>query len=206
MRLAILAIGVTIGLLIFGFVGIMEGLRFRSPHTVTYEQFLKEKPQEGWFRIKDAHLNVIESAYAENQTSHTINKAFVPVTSIEAMLADKGEKTYLLMETTDSGILDTVRGTRGITDEKSAIKFVADNPQRAYQTRDIEGMIQTGLHSDSDTRKELSKLDDSLAPDYVILEQDKHPSLAEGFGMFLGGAVLAVAQVLYYGQKFLRRR
>ena len=197
-RFKLAAIIITGCLLLFGFIEISESLHFHEPRVLTYEQFEKEKPQEGWFHIKGAQLSVIESAFEEDKTTHTLKKAFVPVSSSADLLGDKNKQTYLLMETTDQAILDVVHDAQGLSDEKSAIQYVEKNPQRAFPVRDVEGMIKTGLNEDSSTRDELKKLDSTLAPNYVVLQEGRHPSLGLGIGMLLGGLLLGVGQVLFY--------
>ena len=197
-RLKLALVIITGCLLVFGCIEISESLRFRSPRTVTFAQFEKEMPQEGWFHIKDAQLFVLESAFEEDKSSHNMTKAFVPVGSATDLTSDSKKQTFLLMESRDPAILDTVRDAQQITDQKSAAQYVTAHRQTAYPVRDVEGMIKTGLHSDSKTHAELSKLDNALAPNYVILQEGKHPSLGLGIGMLMGGILLGVGQVLFY--------
>ena len=146
-----------------------------------------------------------DAAFEEDKTTHTLKKAFVPIISEDDLLSDKDEKTLLLVETTDPAILDTVRETRGITDDKAALKYLTDNKERVFPKRDVEGMLKTGLNEDTTTREELAKLDNSLAPNYVLLQEGKHPSLGLGIAMILGGLLLAVGQVLFYLRRWAMR-
>ena len=55
-RLALGMIIATGCLLLFGYIETTESLRFRSARELTFEQFKKEMPKEGWFHIKTRNL------------------------------------------------------------------------------------------------------------------------------------------------------
>jgi hypothetical protein len=62
-----------------------------------------------------------------------------------------------------------------------------------YAKREVTGLVQFGINSDSKTRDKLSGLHLNLAPDFIILDEGKKPDLLTGaalFGIGLVGLVL----------------
>ena len=203
LRLALLALGATIAMLVFGGVEISESMRFRSPRVLTYEQFAAQMPQEGWYRITGARLEVVNGVWQEDKKTHAIDKVFVPLSSAGDKGGDINTPTKVMVEETDPAILQTAGEVKDLNGDAATIDFIKKNHDRAFIRRDVEGMVKTGLNSDSDTREKMAKLDNtSLASNWIMLKEGAHPSLGLGLLLFMGGGLLAVLQVLYY----LRRR
>ena len=66
-------------------------------------------------------------------------------------------------------------------------------------------MLLFGVNADSETRSEISKLDNKLTSDYVIMEEGKEPALGTSLGMLVLGVVLLIAQVLLYAGRLQRK-
>ena len=203
LRLALIALGATIAMLVFGGVEISESLRFRSPRVLTYEQFVKQMPQEGWYRITGGRLEAVNCVWQESSKTHTIDKVFVPLSSSNVKSGDPNAPTLVMVEETDPAILQTAQEVKDLNGEAATVDFIKKNHDRAFIRRDVEGMVKAGINSDTDTREKMAKLDNtSLASNWIMLKEGAHPSLVLGLGLFMGGGLLAVLQVLYY----LRRR
>lgn len=145
--------------------------------------------------------------------SAPIDKVYIPVHDPSTW----NEKTHafpptnLVIETRDTGILATANELKGLDKQKpeDAGKWIAKNMSRVIMTRDIVGMVQAGISSDSDTRNELSKLHETLAPGYLIVEENKKPSMSAGLGTVFGGILLGIVSLLYWARylmKWQRRR
>ena len=46
-----------------GFQGLLEAQKFHKPEELTHQQFIKRRPHEGWFRIRNARLMVLGAVY-----------------------------------------------------------------------------------------------------------------------------------------------
>lgn len=76
------------------------------------------------------------------------------------------------------------------------------NRQQLFQRKDLEGMLQFGLNATGETRDKVAGLNKELAADFVILEQDKKPSLWASLGKTAGGIVILAIIVLgFFGRK-----
>lgn len=211
----------TIGLIVFGFEGIKNGLLFREPKVLTYDEFVKSHPGAGWFEIKDCLLDLTQSVYKEGSGSKA-EVAYIPVESVTDAPEETDEKTakpasapakdtqtHLIFETRDPGVLNTVEELKNVDKtmtEKQAQEYVLKNLNKLFITHSIQGMLEAGLTADTETRDQISKLQTGLASDYGILNDGARPNLGSGLFMLGLGTLLAICQVLYWARRLLFRR
>jgi hypothetical protein len=108
--------------------------------------------------------------------------------------------TNLVIETEDPTVIATANELKAM-DKKSPAEFkkwLAANSAKLVIHKDIVGMVQTGLHSEEKTRTQISKLQESLSPGYLIVDEGRTPSMASGLGALFGGVLLGILSVLYW--------
>lgn len=179
-----------LALIAFGCQGIYEGVKHGKQKVVTFQQFVKQRPKEGWYKITGCRLALAYSATRQSK-SGTVNRAYVPV---YAAIPDIKAKTPLVISSDNKDYFSEIEALNSITgqlDEKSI--------QRAFPLKDVEGMIQTGLHSSSDRSKieKLPNMGQVLDGDFLILDEGRKPNLGLSIGMTLGGLGLGAILVLY---------
>ena len=157
-----------------------EERRFPVPVVLSYAQFLKQKPKEGWFRIKGVALSVGEASWMElEQSPYTISNVHVPVRGLDEDL--EKEKIHLLYEvdeysSNDAKIKETVEKISAYKRAKATAaldEYIDNNPTRIWQERDLVGKLYSGpLHAfasvDSDDQKVINAQRD-LAQDCVVM-------------------------------------
>lgn len=188
MNLGCLGYLITLALLIGGGQGIYTALKNRAPLEITVSDYLAKRPEGEWVTFKDATLNLLESAHMERLGK--ITEVFIPVQPGETK---EGAPVHILMSTKDDEILAAMTDMNAAGDsEQKVLEAAARNASKLFMKRDVSGLIQFGIDSDSKTRAKLEKLDMNLAKDFVILEEGKEPALGASAAMFLGGLVLGI--------------
>lgn len=148
------------------------------------------------------------TSVADEDDGKDITTVYIPVHCPNTLdeKTDRYPVTNLVIQTSDPAILSTVNGIKHLDQNKpdEVKKWLADNMDKLVVHKDITGMVQSGIHSEENTRKEISKLQDSLAPNYLIVDEGRTPSMAGGMGMLGGGLLLGLLSVVYWGAYILR--
>jgi hypothetical protein len=207
-RAALVVAVCTIALLVYGINEIMQAGKYSQPKVMSYEQFVQQKPEEGWYRITGAFYDLTGGIHFHREFDkddiNNISEIYVPVFSVAEMASDsKSEpKVKLIVQTRNPGMLETYRSfgsSSGSMSKEQVLDYLKQHADQIYVRKDVEGMVKSGLNSeDSDKTKELAKLSANLDPDYVLLEEGKKPSMLVGLGLTALGLLLGVGQVLYY--------
>ena len=210
-------------MILIGMQQVREAHNFSKPKEIPCEQFLKAPPQEGWYRITGGVVKLDEAAYsvwtrksAEIKTSEgesKIDAVYLPVHT-PASWDEKTEDfppTGLVVKTHDFAIIETLKQWNRMDDSRpeESKKWLEDNMAKLVLQRDVVGLVQTGMNSSDKTRADISKLQKSLTPAYVILDEGKEPSMSGGRGMLFGGLFMSACSVLYwvwYGMLWKRRQ
>ena len=100
---------------------------------------------------------------------------------------------HVLMSTKNKDILDALADLEKSSDtEKGVLEAASRHADKLFMQRDVTGLIQFGIESDSKTRSKLAGLDMNLASDFVILEEGKSPALGVSVMMLILGLVVGV--------------
>ncbi len=211
-------------LIVMGGKGIRDAAAFRKPQTMTCEQFTKSPPGEGWFKVTQCEIAVDEAVYmsekpkySSSTTDGDINKikeVYIPVHPAlnEGQEAKDNETVALVLRTEDPQIIETIKELydRSFSGNKEQLeKWELAHINELLLKRDVFGMVQSGLDSDSSTRNEISKLHGTLVPNYAIIEEGRTPSMAGALGKFAGGILLLPLALLIArgtGTGFSRRK
>ena len=181
-------IGIFILLLGLMFVGmgaseLKEKSDIKAPTALTWQQFIVQKPESGWFRISGAQLEVADALWVEDLIGGKMGNIYVP-----ARLADNEtvEETpiEMLVVIDDPKIVATVKELKQLdkgTDE-AALKYVLSHAEQLIIQRPLVGTISEGLDSiDSADERAIMGADVPLAGDLVILQENVKPMSASAF-------------------------
>lgn len=187
-RLGCLGYIIAIAMLWGGGQGVYTALKNRSPLEIAVVDYVKAKPDAEWVVLKNAQLNLLEAAHRERLGK--ITEVFIPVRSPdEAMDGD----VHVLMSTKNKEILDALADLEKSSDsEKGVLEAASRHADKLFMRRDVTGLIQFGIESDSKTRSKLAGLDMNLAEDFVILEEGKSPTLGGSVMLLILGLVIGV--------------
>ena len=183
---------IVLGLIIGGAQGTYTALKNRTRLETSVTDYLAKKPDAEWVMFKNATLNLFESAHMERLGK--ITEVFIPVQDGETK---EGEPVHILMSTKDAEIIAAMTDLNAAGDsEEKAIEAAMRNMSKLFMKRDVSGLIQFGIDSDSKTRTKLEKLDMNLAKDFVILEEGKEPALGSSVVMLITGLGIAAYLLL----------
>lgn len=191
MRLGCIGLLVGIALTWGGGQGVYETWNSGKRRDVTLEQFLKEKPEVGWFRVTDAEWNLIDGTLIVKEgTTAATGELYIPVHQ-KGVTPTGTEKIDVLLHRTSQADADKLTRLLDQTDQAKAAAmiqqdkaFLAPNP--------VEGMIEFGINSDGGENDALKRgLGGRLAADYIVLTDGAEPP---GYGWnlaaLLGGLLI----------------
>lgn len=177
-----------LGLIIGGAQGTYTALKNRNRVEITVSDYLAQKPDAEWVMFKNATLNLLDAAHMERFGK--IDEVFVPVQDGET---EEGAPVHILMSTKDKEIIAAMADLKAAGDsEEKVLAAAMRNASKLFMNRDVSGLIQFGIESNSKTREKLEKLDMHLAKDFVILEEGAQPALGQSAGLLTLGLGLGV--------------
>ena len=202
-----------LALIIFGGDRTYQGLRYREPAQISYDDFVKQKPSAGWFHIKNCVFNVFRTMhfYSKDHPEQandvsSVTEVYVPLQSATTPQIPKNHPNVsVVVKTSDADILSTYSELAELdtrsndANPDSGAEFFAKNERKIYVKRDVEGMVLSGLSSLGSEKTTILKHDMTpIDEDFVTLEEGKKPSPGAGLAMLTAGLVLLVGQVLFY--------
>lgn len=208
MRLGCMMIGGAIACFVFGYKGLSDNLKFRQPVTMTASDFLKKKPQEGWFRITETTIDVSEAKFSVRKpkysttTDTSITSAstfYLPVHPKD----DLDSKTTLLLRTQAPEMRDLLTEIQELdkqSDENKIREWAQKNESRLIQHPTLTGMVASGIDDDTSDKSKIASLGEELGPDFVILKEGHEPPPAyKSIGLFVLGVVLLPLSLFGFG-------
>ena len=182
---------IVIALLYMGGQGIYTALKNREPLVISAKQYLAKPPNAEWVTLKDATLNLLESAHRESITGK-IEEVFIPVRAhendegpVKVLLSTKDKETIAAMEA-----IASAGGKNGA--DAAVLKAVASNASQVCRVRDVTGLVRFGIDADSKTRDKLAGLNMRLAKDFIIMDEGKKPELGLSVLLLIMGVIGAV--------------
>lgn len=198
MRLGCLGVVLALGLIYSGGQGTYESLKNRQQRVMTFEQFAQEKPTGGWIKVTGATLDLTEAMWDDTALNSQSASVYVPVHSAREEDEDEAttEKTMLLLETSDPKIKAGVAEVAALEEKNLSdvdyLEWILDNRNKLFLQREISGTIQFGATGmKSDTREQISKIGETLDPNFVVMNDGAKPELARSLGILTAGLVLA---------------
>ena len=192
-------------LIVMGGKGIRDAAAFRKPQTMTCKQFMQSPPGEGWFKVTQCEIMVADAVYmmekpkysssTESGDTSKIKELYIPVHTAlkEGQEGKENEPVALVLRTEDPKIIETFKeiDEHAQSGNKEQVqKWAMQHMNEIFLKRDVFGMVQSGLESDSQTRSEISKLHGTLVANYAIIDEGRTPSFGASLGKFAGGVIL----------------
>lgn len=172
---------------------VAQATKYREPVRLTYDEFVKQHPTEGWYHLTETALDVPGSHWktlvSKRYKTETITEILVPVTS--AVKDEDKPQIHLVLSTTDESIKNAITGLNAIPEsdpKEKTLKYILDHAKELYPERDIEGMVKPISEIDEEQRRSLEE--SGLTGDAVLLKEGEKPSEGsgrslQGFGTFM---------------------
>jgi hypothetical protein len=177
-----------LALLWAGGQGVYEGLRNRSPETLTCEAAQAMPPPSTWVHLTGCRVNVLEAAY-KTRFGVPTDDIFIPLKA-----GGGGDKAIrLVLATKDPDIVAVVKEMSALdgNDKKAFFSFLAKNARRLVRDKDVTGMVQSGIDKDDKIHRRLKEQNKDLADDFLVIDEGREPRLVWSL-VLLGGGILLV--------------
>ena len=184
-------------ILLFGMgaQGIYTAAKNRKPVVMSWEDFSRLKPKAAWLAITNCTIDLSSAAYQtlRYQNVEVPSELFIPVRSASEK---EPVKDTILLATRDPELMKTVREMESQPSREELKEWIARNTDRVFMRRDVKGLVQFGVELDGGEKRKLAKLQNNLAPDFIILEEGKRPQITQSIGYLALGAVFVVISVV----------
>jgi hypothetical protein len=183
----------------WGGQGLYESINAGKRVDITVAQLMSQKPGVGWYRITDARWFLIDGGVI---TSGEAGSAGADIYSPVRTATPGPGKIQVLVHREDSAEAGLLMGLLQETDPAKAEATIKGNP--AYtKERQVEGLIEFGINSDSgDTDAVKKSFGSELADDYVVISDGAKPA---GYLLPLAGLLAGLAVLGYTLFGFIRR-
>lgn len=180
------AILITLALLIGGGQMLYTGLKNREPLTLSAKDYLAKKPNVEWVHITGAECDL--SSCATSGMLGNVEELYIPV----RVPGDARSKPVeVLLKTKNLALVNVMDALKKAGNDPEAMrKAVAGKGELLAGPREVTGLVQFGIESDSRKREKLAKLNLNLAPDFVIIEDGAKPALGTGALLLAGGLLM----------------
>ena len=185
MQLGCLAVIGALYLMWMGGQGLYTSMKNRTPMELPCGNYDEVKPNKEWLKLTGCELNVIESSYMEENGK--ITELYIPA---RAPGEQEGDTIYILVATDDSELIAMTNEMVQLGSEAELMSYFSRNRSKLYFTKDVQGLVRYGVDLDDSERADLAGLDDTLASDFVIVDDGKEPGFGKSLGFLGGGIVL----------------
>ena len=198
-------------LLLSGVARLYEGVKYGQRHIMRYEDFIKNPPTEGWYRIAGGMMNALEQSHEEKETHDhqkipggAMDEYFVPIRSKKVCNGKSNDlTTYVIAQTQEPSMVDAIHAAYNDLGDAPTMEqmneYAGKNRKALFQQRDVEGMIHSGKYVTlPSTHTEFFPQKRHLAPNYVTIEERSRPEPALGLIMIVLGLALLAGQAWYY--------
>lgn len=172
--------------------GLYTALTNTSPTEMTLKDYEAQRPRAAWLKLKGCTGFLPAASY--RKSADGVSEVFVPLYDASDDPNDEGvgaRKAVVLLATKRPEALKLLKEIKDLKPEEQA-KFLSEDQARFHLSGDFSGLVQFGIELSDSERKKLATLDQSLDPDFVILEEGNKPDLGFSALMFGVGLVIAV--------------
>jgi hypothetical protein len=157
----------------------------RQPTRLSIAEYAKKKPKAAWLELTGAALAINGAMHATR--GGKMEEVYIPLVDVHG---DDATKIAVLLVTDDPKLMNLYQAVANIKDE-AKLKALLDANADKLLDKTVSGVVRYGIDLRESDRKQLAALDDELAPDFILLEAGKKPSLAIGLVVLALGLLLA---------------
>ena len=196
-------------LVMFGLVWVVMGggelrdnMAAKAPTPLTWQEFVADKPESGWFKLSGAQLDLTGALWIENRLTGEMGNIYVPARAAGELESENEAEPpiEMLVKVDDPKIKATVEELKKLdkgTDE-AALNYVLSHADQLFIERPIVGTVAEGFDAvDSDDESTLRSAEETLSSDFVILQEGAKPDVGGRIFMLLGGIGVALLGLFY---------
>jgi hypothetical protein len=156
-----------------------------TPTKIAMADYGKAKPKHEWLELTGCTLAIEQAMHAERHGQ--VDELYIPVFADDD---EKQEKIEILLASKDPVLKKLYAELGAQKDEQLAIKLLLSHKSQLWgQT--VKGVVRFGIELKDSDRKKLASLDNTLAPDFIIVDATNQPSLVGGLWPTAVGLLLA---------------
>jgi hypothetical protein len=195
-RLTLVFVCVILLLFGLGAQGIYVAIKNRNPAVMSCEDYSRTRPKAAWLAITNCVLDLSSAAYEtlKYQNMEVPTELFIPVRSASER---QPAKDTILLATRDPELMKVLREMESVPSGEEFKEWLARNADRVLVRRDVQGLVQFGVELDKQQRRKLARLQDNLAPDFIILDEGRRPEIKQSVGYLALGAVMVVVSIVF---------
>ena len=174
--------------------GLYTSVKNRTPMELTCGSYDEVRPNKEWLKLTGCTLNLLESSYMEENGE--VVELFIPA---RGEGEEEGDPIYVLVASKDEELIAATNEIMALESDRAVLNYFAQNRHRLLVKRDVDGLVRYGVDLDDSDRAELAGLDESLAEDFVIVDDGKTPRFGRSVGFLGGGVVLLLGVGALFG-------
>jgi hypothetical protein len=184
-----------------GAQGIYTAIKSRKPVMLACDDYARMKPTAKWLVLTNCVIDLTDSSYVTlhhkraPSSAGLVSELYIPVRSASA--ASNDGPASIVLKTRDPEMMKTMREFEALSSREAAEEWIAKNHGRLRMRRDVQGLVQYGVDIDSKTRSKLVRVQEDLAPDFIIIEDGKRPELKQSVGYVALAGVLLVVGIVF---------
>jgi len=184
-------------LLAYGIQAVRESILYPQPRAVTYVEFVRQRPQEGWYFVRGCLLDIPGSLYEKKSKAR--GTLFVPV--LDAAHPDPS-RVEVLLETEDDSIRSAFEEFLEAADTNKRDAFLRKNRDRLFRRDDFLGMVTQSPGFQS--RLAFPEADERVMPNFIALRHERRPlALTSAIILVVLGSLATVGTLLLWVSFYL---
>ena len=197
------------GLIAAGMGGaeLLNNLVFKTPTSLTWSQFIAEKPKAGWFKILGAQLHVAEGIWVDSRISGEMGHGYVPARAAgDDGLNETGQYLpfKMLVKIDDPKNAATVKDLKELDKgtqkeaEAATMEYLMTHGEQLRVERTVVGTLAKGFDEvDAGDKSAILNAKVALDDDFVILQEGTKPDKGGRISLLLGGIGLSLLGLFY---------
>ena len=196
-RLLLFFVIIMIGCFWKGGQDLYVALSNRQPAAMSYDTFVKTKPQAAWLRLTNCTLDLSRVAFHSVKGVNRPYELFIPLTSPGLT----NDEIHVVLATKNPELIATTIEMQSLKTDAETAAWAIKNHERLFPERTVQGLARFGVDMKDSERRKLMALDQDIVKDFTMIDDGSKPNLNSGLS-FCGVGLL----FLLGGAWYLRSR
>jgi hypothetical protein len=168
----------------------------RQPAAMSYDAFIKARPQATWLRLTNCTLDLSRVAFHSVKGVNRPYELFVPISSRNAT---NEESIHVILVTKNPVLIATTIEMQSLKTDAEIAAWVVKNHERLFPERDVQGLARFGVDMKDSERRKLMALDQDIVKDFTMIDDGSKPNLNSGLS-FCGVGLLFLVGGAWYAR------
>jgi len=192
-RLVLLFIGIIAALFWAGGQGLYVALTNREPAVMSYDDYIKTKPNAVWLELTNCVLDIGSASYRAAAGSSRPTELFIPITGE----TEGKDEVHVLMVTKSPELLQAIAELESKKTESEVMMWAIKNRAISHPKQGVTGLVRFGIDMKDKERSKLMQLQSNLAKDFIMLDDGLKPALGKSVGLLALGVMALGGGVMY---------